>query len=179
MGARNVYSQYIMKKAESKSEKKDSVFWKAPEFRHRERGAVWHLWAVFIGLALMVVSLWQKNFLFSAFIAIAWFVVIFWSNKKPAIWEFKIDEDGVYVILPGKDFKKFYSYKEMIGFDIHPSEEKSRELVFRMDARLSPYLKIIFPADKEKEIEAFLADFLPREEYEKSASDSFLDLIGF
>ena len=179
MGAPNVYSQYIMKRGESKREKKPSVSWKSPEFNFREKGINWHLWAILIGLALIGVSVWQKNFLFVAFVIIAWFVVIYWANKKPEIWKFELDENGIKMILPKGDFEKFHSYSEMSGFDIHEGGKDFKNLVFKMEAKLSPYLKVVFPGEKEKEIEEFLLKFLPREEYEASASDSFLELIGF
>jgi hypothetical protein len=168
-----------MKKGESKSAEKKFVSWKAPEFRFREKGINWHLWAIFIGLALIGVSVWQKNFLFAAFVVIAWFVVVYWANKKPVVWEFKLNENGISIKLSGDDFEKFRSYSEISGFDIHEGGKDFKELVFKLDAKLSPYLKAVFPSAKEKEIEEFLLKFLPKEEYERSASDSFSELIGF
>ncbi len=169
-----------MKKGESKSvETKKSFFWEAPEFEYRKKDVSWYLVMTVVGIIFIILAVWQKNFLFAVFILIAWFVIVYWASKKPTIWNFKLDEKGVHIILPGEDFGKFYLYNQIEGFDIHEAEEKNKELFFKLKTKFSPYLKILFPAAKETEIVGFLSGFLPREEYEKTASDSFLKLTKF
>jgi len=168
-----------MKNTESKSNKGELLSWEAPEFEYREKEISWYLVTASIGVVLILLALWQKNFLFAAFVLIAWFVIVYWANKKPIIWRFKLDEKGISIILPGEDFDKFHPYDEFEGFDVHEGEGEKKELLIKPKSKLSSYLKILFPVSKEKNIVDFLSKFLSHEEYEKSASDSFLKLIKF
>lgn len=164
-----------------KEEKKIPAFvWQAPEFEYRPKDVSWYWLSLIVGIILIALAVWQKNFLFMIFVIIAWLVITVMANRFPAVWEFKIDEKGINIALPKeKSNGKFYPYAEIEGFDIHFGGEDYKELILKTKSKLSPYLKInIHVADEEK-IKDFLLKILPQEEYNQSLVDSFLKLIRF
>ena len=78
---------------------KDTEFikWQAPEFEYRPKDVSWYWLSLMAAIALIALAVWQKNFLFAIFIALAWLVITSLANRFPTIWEFKIDEKGLSV----------------------------------------------------------------------------------
>jgi hypothetical protein len=134
------------------------------------------------GIILMAVAVWQKNFLFAVFVVLAWVTIVFSVNRKPTIWNFKIDKEGVRINLPSGDraSAKTYLYSGIRGFDIHPTPgDEYKELILRQKSKFSNFVKMnIHPADEER-IKNFLEEFVPREEYDPTLTDSLAKLIGF
>ena len=157
------------------------ISWQAPEFEYRPKDVSWYWLSLLVAIFLVALALWQKNFLFAIFVLIAWLVVIKFASRKPLIWEFRATQEGIEFFLPDEpdESKKAYSYEEIEGFDVHFNRGNYKELLLNTKSRLSSYLKINFPSEKEKEIISFLEKFLPRQEYPQSLIDTFLNLIGF
>ncbi|MFA5098620.1 MAG: hypothetical protein WC461_00135 [Candidatus Paceibacterota bacterium] len=165
-------------KIEIKTPKENPLLieWQAPEFEYREKDVSWYWMGLIIAFCLLALAVWQKNFLFAVFTVIAYLVVVYSGGQKPAVWKFTINDKGVEIDPQrGKSIaSRFYKYEEIIGFDIW-----EKELVLRTNKKISPYLKMIFPKEKEKEIKEFLAKYIPEEEYNVSIADSFSKLVGF
>ena len=158
--------------------------WRAPEFEYTVKDVSWYWLSLIIAAILLILALWQKNFLFAIFVVIAEAVVFSFANRFPAVWEFKIDGDGILIKFPDgeagkKADEKFYSFKEIDCFDIHPVNEEYKELVLRLKSKFAPYLKINIFAEDELKISESLLKFLPREEIKISMSDVLLKLIRF
>src|SRR3989344_345663 len=169
-------------KSEESVTKKKEVFisWQAPEFEYNPKDVSWYWLSLIVAIILLAFSLWQKNFLFAIFVAIAWFIILNWANRFPTIWEFKIDDKGIDINLPSKKtVSKFYAYTEIEGFDIHPGGEEYKELVFRVKSKFSPFLKINFLSADEEKIKNFLVQFLPKKEFGESMADSLSKLVRF
>ena len=162
---------------------KDTEFikWQAPEFEYRPKDVSWYWLSLMAAIALIALAIWQKNFLFTIFIALAWLVITSLANRFPTIWEFKIDEKGLSVFLPNKKSgnNRFYLYEELEGFDIHPAGEEYKELVLKIKKKFSPYLKINIHLNDEEKIKNFLFKRLAKHEYEISLTDSLSKLIKF
>ena len=167
-----------LEKIEAKNPEEEPLLieWQAPEFEYREKGVSWYWIGLIIAICLLAFSVWQKNFLFAVFTVIAYLVIVYSAGQKPAVWKFTINEKGVEIDpQKGKSIaSRFYKYEEIAGFDIW-----EKELVLKTNKKISPYLKMNFPAEKEKEIKKFLIKHIPEEEYDVSISDSFSKLIGF
>lgn len=175
-----------MKKAKKKSEveiekqtktETEVISWQAPEFEYHQKDVSWYWLSLIIAIILLALAVWQKNFLFAVFVVIAWLAIVLLGRQPPTIWNFRIDEKGIQIGLPNSDPAsiKFYSYDEIDGFDIH----EGRSLIFKTKKRLSPYLKINFPAEQEEKIKNFLQKYISKEEYDESLADSFSKLIRF
>jgi len=159
-----------------------AIKWQAPEFEFQQKDVSWYWMSLIIGIILLALTIWQRNFLFAVFIIVAWVVVVYSASKTPINWNFKINEKGVEIYLSEKDeaAKKFYDFKEIDGFDIHLSEAKKYgELILKTKKRFSPYLKINFLAADQQKIAGFLQKYIPKQEYSESLADSFSKLIGF
>lgn len=156
------------------------IEWQAPEYEYYSKDVSWYWLSLIASIILAAVALWQKNFLFAVFVAVAWMVVINFANRSPDDWKFKINGKGIE-IEPLKEgiAGKFYPYDEIAGFDIHPSVGSCRELILKFKSKLSPYLKININPEDEEKIEKFLAEFIPKEKYPESLADSFLKLVRF
>jgi len=152
------------------------IEWQAPEFEYVEKDVSWYWMGLIVSILLLAAAVWQKNFLFAIFVVIAYLAVIYSAGQRPAIWKFTIDNNGVEIDpMKGKSVaSKIYNYEDIEGFDIW-----DKELVLKVNKKISPYVKMIFPADKEKEIKEFLAKHVPESEYEIPISDSLSKLIGF
>jgi len=173
-----------MDKNESKIKpaEESAIKWQAPEFEFQKKDVSWYWLSLIIGIILLALTIWQRNFLFAIFIIVAWVVVVYSASKTPTTWNFKINEKGVEIYLSEKDeaAKKFYDFKEIDGFDIHLSEAKKYgELILKTKKRFSPYLKINFLAADQQKITGFLQKHIPKQEYSESLADSFSKLIGF
>lgn len=176
------------------SPRESVISWQAPEFKYYQKDVSWYWLSLIIAIIIVVLAIWQKNFLFAVFVVIAWFIIIHLAGRLPETWQFKIDEEGVEIVLPSgdKNRKKIYSYKEIEGFDIHSDYQESesdgknhlfredyKELVLKFKSKISPYFKINIPLSEEEKIKNFLLRFLPKEDYPVSASDSLAKLIKF
>ena len=171
-----------MKETKSKSAEESAITWQAPEFEYQKKDISWYWMSLIIGIVLLALTIWQRNFLFAIFIIVAWVVVVYSASKTPTNWNFKLNEKGIQIYLSEKDeaAKKFYDFKEMEGFDIHPNIAKNYgELILKIKKRFSPYLKINFPSANQEKIAEFLQKYIPKEEYSESLADSFSKLIGF
>ncbi len=164
-----------------KSKPIEEIEWQAPEFEYRPKDISWYWLSLMVGIILLALSVWQKNFMFAIFVVITWFVIIFASRRPPTIWSFKLSEKGIEISLPDGDRSsdKFYPINEVEGFDVHTGSQDYNELILKVRKRFSPYLKIDFPADEKENIEKFLEKYVPKEEYSESLADSFSKLIRF
>ena len=167
---------------EAQKKEKSFISWRAPEFEHRPKNESWYWMSFIAGIILMAVAVWQKNFLFAVFVVLAWITIIFSVNRKPTMWNFRIDKEGVQISLPSGDkaSAKTYLYSGIRGFDIHPTPgDEYKELILKQRSKFSTFVKInIFARDEEK-IKSFLEEFLPHEEYDPPLADSLAKLIGF
>jgi len=168
------------KEPKIKSTSDNFIQWEAPEFVHYQKDVSWYWLSLIIAVILLALAVWQGSFLFLVFIIISWLVIVYSTGRSPAIWNFKIDEGGVAINLPKtKEAQKFFSYREIDGFDIHSVNDAYKQLVLKTKSRFSPYVKINFPASEEEKINNFLQRYLSKEEYGESLADSFSKLIRF
>src|SRR4030042_157887 len=160
-----------------KKQDKEQISWQAPEFEYQRKDLSWYWLSLIFAIVLIALSIWQKNFLFAVFVVLAWLVIVYSTRRPPTVWNFSIDERGVQIDLPNGDPSsiKFYPFEEINGFDLH----EGQNLVLKLKKKLSPYLKINFPAEQEEKIKNFLQKYIPEEEYASSLADSFSKLIKF
>src|SRR3972149_3314846 len=79
------------------------IKWVAPEFEYQERGVGWYYLIIIAGAALILFSVWQRNFLFAIFVILAVAMAFAWSREKPAVHNIRVGDDGVEVA----NIKKF------------------------------------------------------------------------
>ncbi len=156
------------------AENTDSISWQAPEFEFNFKDVSWYWISLIIAIILIFVALWQKNFLFAVFIVFAELAVLYLANKSPQMWQFKINEKGIYI---GES--KLYEFAKIDCFDIHSYSSEFSELIIKLKSKLNPYIKIFIPPEDEKVIKDYLLNHIPQEELSESLVDSLEKLIRF
>ncbi len=152
------------------------LHWSSPEYHHYEKDARWFYGVLIIATALGLVALWQKNFLFVVFIAIAATLAVFWGRQEPRAVEFALVGDGLHI---GKN--RVYPYENIAGFAIVilPDEAGVDELVIRTKGRLSQWIKIIIAKEQREHIRERLMQKVPEIEFRESLADHLAHRIGF
>ena len=177
--------KYSEKKRESGREKSGGIVWQIPEYEYQPKDVSWYWVSLIAAIILFAFAIWQENFLFAIFVAIAFFAVNYLTNRFPPIWEVKINEKGIFIGLPDSKNKKFYPIESIESFDIHSEiyednkEPEYKKLVLKFESKMTPYLKINIYSKDESKIKEFLLEFAPQEEIPKSLVDSLSELIGF
>ncbi len=152
------------------------IKWSAPEFPYYEKSLLWHVGVGIVAIAVIVIALFQKNFLFAVFALVGGGLVMFWGHREPATLEFTLSEKGLDIHT-----RKFYPFEGLTGFAIVEDDEESDidELVLRTKSALNSYLKLTIPRDHREKIKTFLARFLPEMEYRTTITDQLTRLFRF
>ncbi|MBI4085939.1 MAG: hypothetical protein HY433_01700 [Candidatus Liptonbacteria bacterium] len=154
---------------------KFEIAWQAPEFEYYEKDISWYWLSVIIAVVVLSAAVWQKNFLFAAFIIFAEILILVWAGQKPKTVEFKLDERGLTI-----GNRKFYPYAEMTGFSADENnEDEWRDFIFRFQRRLQPTLKVKTPKNRFGEIEKALAPIVKKIEFEESFLETLERFLGF
>ncbi len=153
---------------------KKEVSWRAAEFRYFEKSRAWYMWVIGIAALLVIISIWQKNFFFGVFIAIAAALVIFMGKKKPRIIDFKIDEEGVYI---GPD--TFYDYDSLKWFAMRERPGSLNEIVIRRDTTVNPIVKIQADSEVIPKAREILNEKLEEVEFKESLIDTLSEYFRY
>lgn len=156
---------------------KNEIKWVAPEFEYFAKDISWSWLVMIVGIIVIAIALWQRNFLFAIFLIISVLLIIFWGKQKPRDIEFTLDEHGLDI-----ERKKFYPYHGFEGFSVRPlmaKDEKYTQLVFKFRARLKPYFKIGIKVNDIEKFKKFINQYIPEIEYEESISDHLSKIFRF
>ncbi|MBU2542650.1 hypothetical protein KJ785_03760 [Patescibacteria group bacterium] len=142
--------------------------WTIQEYDQHERGILWYIIIISLGLFLVTYSVFTSNFLFS-FIIILFFIIIFLqSNQKPIQIPFKITDLGIIV------GKRFYNYSEFDNFYIIYKPPYTKTLFLDTKSIFHPAIRIPLLDVNPIEIKHSLREFLSEdfEKEEEPLSDS-------
>lgn len=123
---------------------------------------------------LLLVALWQKNFLFGIFVILATGTILFLSQQLPETYSFSLTKDRLVI----GDNESEYEYEKFRHFDIYEFSEGDFEIFFVFKERFKPILRVrIWKGDKEK-IENFLSQKLSRKKTDPSLLDILSKIVG-
>ena len=149
--------------------------WSAPEFEMHEHSILWYLGVIFFAGILLLISLWQQNFLFAIFVVLATSLSIFWSKKEPINYIVAITERGVKI---GNN--KFLSFGELAGFSLteggHFNLEWSK-LVLQSKHLFNPLIGVFIPQGKLSQAREVLNKYLKEFSYEASLHDEVIRFL--
>lgn len=148
------------------------VSWQAPEHIEHDRDIRWYISVGVVALIIFFISLLLGNFLFAIFIALAGVLMVTLSHKKPEIYTFKINKDGVYI---GDDI--FHDYENIEGFGIIEHEHKLDEIIIKKDRILVPFIKLPIDSRTLPQAKRVLKKKLKEEEYRESVIDTLADVL--
>lgn len=157
----------------AKDHKPASFSWEAPEFPYYHKEVGWYWISILLAAILVVLALWQKNFLFAVFVIIAELLIVSWGSRYPRAVRFEIDERGI-----GIEDKPPYRYAEIEHYAINPEGDLS-ELILTFKARLSPATVIHFHTRDTGRIREFLRGRLREVHHDDGIVEALLKLIRF
>lgn len=153
---------------------KESLTWSAPEFIYYEKRTGWNIGVAVAAAILILLGLWQRNFLLAVFIAIGGLLVIHWGGRKPETLTYTLSEKGLDI-----QGKKFYPMEGFTGFAIVDIADDTAELVLKTKRSINTYLKIIISPEDRTEMEDFLKDHVEAMEYEETFTEAITRFLRF
>ncbi len=158
---------------------KEEIRWSAQEFTYYEKDIRWFWISGIVALALVVIAIWQNNFLFAVFVTIAEMMIVFYGRRAPRELDFSLSKKGLHI-----EGVKFYPHERLAGFAVvdnehDPLNPNIRELILQTKTLTEGYLKITIASEDEEPIRDLLNQFLPEINYKASLSDFIGRLIRF
>ena len=157
----------------AKDHKPASFSWEAPEFPYYHKEVGWYWASIFVAAILVIIALWQKNFLFGVFIVIAELLIVSWGSKYPRAVRFEMDERGI-----GIEDTSSYRYAEIEQYAINPEGDLS-ELILTLKTKLSTAVVIHFHTHDTGRIREFLRGRLKEVHHDDGIVEALLKLIRF
>ena len=147
--------------------------WIAPEFIKYKREKSWFILPGLIALALVVIAIILKNFLFTVGIIIAAFIVYFYAIKEPRKIKFSISGKGVQID------NQIYEWEDLKSFWVFYRPPEVKEISIRSKKLLMPYLKIPLGGQNPVDVRKLLLKFLPERKHKESMIDEWAKKIKF
>jgi len=148
------------------------IQWQALEYRYHRKSLDWFAGVIGLAVILLIIALWQRNFLFAIFIVIAGILVVVWARERPRPILFTLDKKGLWI------GRRLHDYRRFDGFALSETQ-----LQLRYKRYLRPYLTVHLPrgrpGKKIKAIQEQLLAFLPEIEYNESLIEALADWVGF
>lgn len=141
--------------------------WYSPEYEHRPKTVWWYWGSMIIALIILVIAIWQENYLFAGIVIIGEILVIVWANREPRSIHFNLTENNLEV-----DKHHKYRWEDLVGFGIADDldENNPRLYLFRKEHFHTPVI-INIPRAKRSAVEAFIEAKLPRYDISSSLSE--------
>jgi uncharacterized membrane protein len=158
---------------EKKEEVKGGMTWRAAEYEHYDKSTAWYVVNGVVAAAIIGYALYQKNFFFAVFIVIAFIMLMFFSRRRPEVFDFRVDESGIGV------GRSSYNYESIENFSMRSRLGRLDELILKRKVSMNPIVKIPIDSKLAGEVKEFLGGKLPEIEYEESLLDTFAEWFGF
>ncbi len=153
------------------------ISWSAPEYHYYEKGPRWYWGLIAIAAIIVVIALFQKNFLFAIFTVLAAILLGIWGTRTPRTFTFTLSEAGLDI-----GGKKFYPFDAFSGFSVIsaiPESDTLGEIVLREKGVTGSWVKVIVGKDQLSEIHATLAEHLPESEHQASIAEHIAKILRF
>ncbi|MCS6789129.1 MAG: hypothetical protein NZ484_00995 [Patescibacteria group bacterium] len=152
------------------------IEWEALEYEYYPKNILWFWSSIFIAIIILIIAIWQKNFLFAIFIIIAEVLILIWGNHTPRILKFKINKDGIYI-----DQYTLYNFEEISNFSTTSSLMDELTIIkLNFKNKLKFNTTILVPNNILEEIKnIFYEKNIPEIEYEEHFIDSLQKILKF
>ena len=147
--------------------------WQAPEFPKKQKAKSWFIIPAIITIVLGIFALVTESFLFLITIILAFLVFYIYANKEPKIIKFKINEKGLEID------ERVYDFDSLRSFWIFYDPPEQKEISFRSQKTLLPYIRIPLADENPSEIRKFLLRFLLEKRHKESLIDIWMRRVGF
>lgn len=150
------------------------IRWTAPEFEYHEKDVSWFWISIIIAILMIAFAVWNRNFLFAFLIVLAEILFIVWGGRKPANFDFLLNEKGLRI---GDTHHPFSEMEKFSVFSMDGSDWT--ELVLYMKKRLINRITVFMPAAYTDHVVQTLSGFIPKVEHEESFLDSLARFLRF
>lgn len=143
--------------------------WEFPEFTAYERGPLWYITAIIVGIALIAFGIFTQNYLFIVLIILFAIIIYLRIQRKPQILTIAIHDRGITV---GE--RSQYKWSDINSFWIiyEPPEVKNLYIDFK---GIRPDITVQLEDQNPLEIRKLLSQFIPEdiERENETFSDGF------
>ena len=133
----------------------DLISWEVPEYVKHERSSLWYIIAGVIGFALLILSVFTANYLFSFIIVLVALIVIITAKEDPEKVVVSITDEGIIV------GRKFYDFDEFKTFSvIYKPSQNVKNLYFEFHNFTKQRLSILLEDMNPLPIRELLLQFM-------------------
>lgn len=149
------------------------MHWSAPEYSYHNKDVAWYAAVFGIAVGLVLLALWQRNFLFVVFIIVAAITLMAWGRRQPAIIEFELSNAGLRI--GGEQFAK----ESFNGFYLKNFGKDWSRLYLKKSGKLSNYLVLLLPKNIFDMVRNSCLNHWAEIERQESLVDTLADFFGF
>ncbi|OIO47206.1 MAG: hypothetical protein COY09_00290 [Candidatus Portnoybacteria bacterium CG_4_10_14_0_2_um_filter_39_11] len=150
-----------------------SFQWHTQNNTQQKTNKLWIVGLVVAGLACLIISFWQKNFILAILTILILFVIFQFNRKDNSTHIFSVSDQGIQIN------KKLYLYQFLKSFWIFYEPNGIQELSIESKKTIVPLVKIPLYNQDPNEIRKFLLRYLPEKEQEESLIDIIAHRLGF
>lgn len=136
--------------------------WSFKEYERHDRGQLWYILMISLGLLMVVYAMWAGNFLFALVIILAGIILFLQAHQEAPEVIFQITDLGVVV------GNRFYPYSDLYNFYIIYNPPEVKTLFVETRSPIRPLLRIplldVNPLDVRETLLQFLEEDIEREE---------------
>lgn len=146
--------------------------WPVDEYENHQRGPIWYLFFLLLGVAGLIYALVTQNFLFAIIIIMFGVIIGLSSLRPPRQMDFVITEVGVGV------GHQFFSFKELQNFWILYEPPEVKNIYFEFKRSLRPHLAVpLYDVDPIM-VRELLIDFLDEDFDDDNNEEPLTDYFG-
>lgn len=154
----------------------NDLIWQAPEYEAHERTALWYVGLGLVAAILVIMALWQENFLFAIFVVLAALTAAALSKEKPPLRTFTINASGLNI-----DGIKSLPFARLRGFSVEEVANQTdwATLVIHSKELFHHTLHIAIPRQKLADARALLLRRLKEVPHDPSLFEELLKFLKF
>lgn len=174
MALQSRYNDLMKEKRKLGSEPQapEEISWSAAEHEYVEKDIRWYLVVGGLTLFFLIIAIWQGNYFFAIFIAIAGAILAYSGKRRSKVFAFRVNGEGVFI------GEKFIAFDQLESFALRERPAALHELIVKQKTYVNPHLHIPLDRETAARAQVFLGTKIPEEEYKESLLDIFADWLG-
>lgn len=157
------------------------IIWEASEFEFKEKGPAWYYALIGAAVILIAISLWQNNFLFVIFLALATILLLILGGRRPISHTISVFDNKIKI-----GHSLIYRYDELLGFSLKMSEaddgngqagKKFARLWLKPKHRFKLHIHVPVPEELATEIRSMFLKEIPEVEHEETLLEAMIDWL--
>lgn len=153
----------------------ETLTWSVFEYEEKNRSIDWYWTVGLISLAIIIASIYFKNYFFAVLIFISVITLLYLTIRKPEELSITLNKDGIRVR------NELFMYRTLKGFWIEEpsSNGHPRHLLILTDRVYSPMVAIPIGDIAPEILRMKLKPFVEEKEMQENPSHRFIEMLGF